>query len=251
MSIVTCYPKSVQVDRNRATVGPCDYHFRFMGADRGADVDPTAGVGWTRLYFADNRWEWSPQVELLHGYEPGSVTPSLELVLSHKHPDDVAAVRSVIEAVRTSHEPWSSRHRIIDVHGAVHEVVVVGSALRDDTGQIIGTEGYYVDVTPNSPDADQQLAAAVAEVATNRATIEQAKGMLMLIYRVDADRAFEILRWRSATTNTKLRLLAEQIVHDVRGLSYRNRLPERSVYDNLLLTAHTRVGQADEQPLAN
>jgi len=45
-------------------------------------------VGWYRFYFADERWEWSPEVEQIHGYQPGTVNPTPRLVLSHKHPDD-------------------------------------------------------------------------------------------------------------------------------------------------------------------
>ncbi|BBZ78140.1 putative transcription antitermination regulator [Mycolicibacterium anyangense] len=207
----------------------------------GGGDDPVGTVGWTRFYFADDRWEWSPAVARLHGYAPDAVAPTTELVLSHKHPDDLAMVHALLDRVRQAHQPWSSRHRIIDTCGALHEVVVVGSHLRDDTGRIVGSEGHYVDVTPTLRAADEHIAAAVAEVATNRATIEQAKGMLMLVYRIDADRAFEILRWRSATTNTKVRLLAEQILIDVRALEHGERLPARSVYDHVLLTAHTRI----------
>lgn len=210
----------------------------------GPGDDPADTVGWTRFYFADERWEWSPAVARLHGYQPDTITPTTELVMSHKHPEDVGQVRAVLAAVRQSHQPWSSRHRIIDTRGEVHEVVVVGSHLRDETGTIVGSEGHYVDVTPIQRSADEHIAAAVAEVATNRAMIEQAKGMLMLIYRVDAERAFEILRWRSGTTNTKLRLLAEQILIDVRALNYGEHLPTRSVYDHVLLTAHTRVARS-------
>ena len=39
-------------------------------------------VGWFRFYFADECWEWAEQVQLMHGYEPGTVTPTTELVLS-------------------------------------------------------------------------------------------------------------------------------------------------------------------------
>lgn len=240
MSIVNGYPEWTIARLSVHWPEPMS-KFLPMGPEGGRDVDPTENVGWTRFYFADESWEWSPQVALLHGYEPGSVSPTTDLVMSHKHPDDQPTVRAVLDAVRHTHQPWSSRHRIVDAHGGVHEVVVVGSSLRDERGQIVGTEGYYVDVTPVLRDADEKLAAAVAEVATNRATIEQAKGMLMLVYRVDADRAFEILRWRSATTNTKLRLLAEQIVADIRGLDHGDRLPDRSVYDHVLLTAHSRI----------
>jgi hypothetical protein len=38
---------------------------------------------------------------------------------------------------------------------------------------------------------------AVAEIAENRAAIEQVKGILMMVYRIDAEAAFDLLRWRS------------------------------------------------------
>ena len=40
-------------------------------------------TGWFRLYFEDERWEWSPEVERLHGYEPGTAKPTTSMVLSH------------------------------------------------------------------------------------------------------------------------------------------------------------------------
>jgi hypothetical protein len=40
-------------------------------------------TGWFRLFFDDERWEWSPEVERLHGYEPGTTQPTTNRVLSH------------------------------------------------------------------------------------------------------------------------------------------------------------------------
>jgi hypothetical protein len=40
------------------------------------------------------------------------------------------------------------------------------------------------------------------------------KGMPMLIYGVDAEVAFGLLKWRSQETNVKLRLLAQQLLDD-------------------------------------
>jgi hypothetical protein len=88
---------------------------------------------------------------------------------------------------------------------------------------------------------DQIVTEAVAEIAEARGVIEQAKGMLMVIYRIGADSAFELLKWRSQETNTKLRELAEQIARDFLDLRYGEELPPRSAYDRLLLTAHHRV----------
>ncbi|KWX26119.1 antitermination regulator [Mycolicibacterium wolinskyi] len=200
-------------------------------------------VGSFRFYFADERWEWSPQVERMHGYEPGTAQPTTELVLSHKHPDDYGQVAATLDEIRRTSGAFSTRHRIIDTAGAVREVVVVGDQLFGDDGSVIGTHGFYVDVTPAITEAREQVVTeAVAEIAEARSGIEQAKGMLMLIYRINADSAFELLRWRSQETNTKLRLLAEQLAKDFLELDYNEILPNRVVFDRLLLTAHLRVG---------
>ncbi|MFN6545554.1 PAS and ANTAR domain-containing protein [Mycolicibacterium nivoides] len=199
-------------------------------------------VGWFRFYFADERWEWSPQVERMHGYEPGTVHPTTELVLSHKHPEDYGQVAATLLEIRRTSGAFSTRHRIIDTAGDVHHVVVVGDQLFDDAGTIIGTHGFYVDVSPSITQArEDAVTEAVAEIAEARGAIEQAKGMLMLIYRINADAAFELLRWRSQETNTKLRLLAEQLAEDFLNLDYSETLPSRPVLDRLLLTAHQRV----------
>ena len=55
-------------------------------------------MGWFRFYFDDDRWEWSPQVEKMHGYLPGSVTPTTEMVLAHKHPDDYRQIAHTLES---------------------------------------------------------------------------------------------------------------------------------------------------------
>jgi ANTAR domain/PAS fold len=203
-------------------------------------------VGWFRFYFADERWEWSEQVQILHGYEPGSVTPTTELVLSHKHPDDRNQVAATLEQMRRTHRTFSTRHRIIDTRGDTREVVVIGDQLNDESGRLIGTHGFYVDVTPSDAMTKAIVTAALNDITENRAAIEQVKGMLMLIYRVDADTAFELLRWRSQETNVKLRTLAEQLVVDYADLVYDEILPPRATFDHLLLTAHQRIERSGD-----
>jgi len=201
-------------------------------------------VGWFRFYFADERWEWSEEVQRLHGYEPGTVMPTTELVLSHKHPDDYKLVAATLEDIRRTHRTFSTRHRIIDTKQAVHDVIVIGDQLYDNDGDVIGTHGFYVDVTETGSMREDLVSAAVAEIAENRAMIEQAKGMLMLIYRVTDDSAFELLKWRSQETNVKLRVLADQVIADFGELAYEETLPPRATFDHLLLTAHLRIGAA-------
>jgi PAS domain S-box-containing protein len=197
--------------------------------------------GWYRFYFADERWEWSPEVARIHGYEPGDVSPSTRLVLSHKHPDDYRQVAAALEDILRTHKPFSTRHRIITVQGTTRDVVVIGERMHDNGGRVIGTQGFYIDVTPAEEIQAAIITEAVAEIAENRAAIEQAKGILMLVYRIGADAAFDLLKWRSQETNVKLRALAEQLLADVHALEYNETVPPRSTFDRLLLTTHQRV----------
>jgi hypothetical protein len=61
------------------------------------------------------------------------------------------------------------------------------------------------------------VSAAFKEFVDNRAVIEQAKGMLMLLYGLDDQAAFEWLRRQSQHTNVKLRVLAAHLVSESRA----------------------------------
>src|SRR6185436_3919817 len=79
-------------------------------------------------------------------------------------------------------------------------------------GEIIKVSGYLIDVT-DALHRDIQAATrmAVELSAENRATIEQAKGALMITYGLDEDEAFALLRWHSQHSNIKLRDIATAI----------------------------------------
>ena len=205
----------------------------MTGAGEAATVVPER-VGAFRFYFDDQRWEWSEQVQRMHGYQPGTVTPTTELVLSHKHPDDRDQIAQTIATIRRTGQPLSSRHRIVDTSGKVRSVVVVGDELHDERGRVIGTQGFYIDTTPDEREQQDLMTAHLAAIAENRAVIEQAKGVLMAAYGITAARAFEILVWRSQETNLKLRELALRFMA---ALSGSHLSPEsRSHVDHTLLT---------------
>jgi ANTAR domain/PAS fold len=198
-------------------------------------------VGRYRFFFADDRWEWSPEVELIHGYRPGTITPTTELVLSHKHPDDYEYIAATLEDIRQSRRPFSTRHRVITKLGETRDIVVIGERLHNGSGEVVGTEGFYIDVSHDAS-REESISEAIAEFSENRAVIEQAKGVVMYVFRVDAEAAFQLLRWRSQETNCKLRALAEQILTDVRALKPDDEaLPARMAFDRLFLTVHERA----------
>ena len=170
----------------------------------------------------------------MHGYQPGTVTPTTELVLSHKHPEDRDQIAQTIATIRRTGQPLSSRHRIIDTSGKVRSVIVVGDELRDEQGRVVGTQGFYIDATSDEREQQDQMTAQLAAIAETRAVIEQAKGVLMAAYGITADRAFDILAWRSQETNLKLRELALKLMA---ALSASHLSTEsRSHVDHTLLT---------------
>jgi hypothetical protein len=198
-------------------------------------------AGWFRFYFEDQRWEWSDQVQRMHGYQSGMVTPTTELVLSHKHPDDRRQVAATIDDMIEHRQPFSTRHRIVDTGGATHDVVVVGDQFCDGRGDVIGTHGFYIDVTPTSAtNSEEVITAKVAAIAERRGVIDQAKGMLMLVYGIDEAAAFNLLKSFSQVRNMKLSAFAQQIAKDFAALG-KEAITPRSRFDQSLLTAHLRV----------
>jgi PAS domain S-box-containing protein len=204
-------------------------------------VEQSAPDGWPvagsfRYHAREDRWEWSDEVAAMHGYEPGTVNPTTELVLSHKHPDDKPTVTQLIEQVRRLGIPFSSRHRIIDTAGNVHVVVVVGDRWSDGAEEFIGTTGFYIDVTEEfDADVRRSLDEVVATIAARRATINQAMGMLMLVHGVSAEKAFAMLARRSQQTNVKLRDLASQFVKEAASAGDAARV------DDILATVHEHL----------
>lgn len=195
-------------------------------------------IGSFRFRFADQCWEWSDEVALLHGYAPGTVHPTTELLLSHKHPEDRDAVAGTLAAAVREGTAFCSRHRIIDTSGVEHQVLVVGDRLFDDTGATVGTTGYYIDLDSGLAEHRQQvLDETLPELVNARARIEQAKGALMLVYGISAEQAFAVLQWRSQKTNTKLRVLAEKLATALSTLGG-GPLWQRTQFDHLLLTIH-------------
>ena len=174
------------------------------------------------------------------GTRPATVQPTTALVLSHKHPDDAAKVALLIEEMAGQGQPFSSRHRIVDTAGRTRRVLVIGEQLCDGSGAVIGSQGFYVDLSDFGQ--DHTVDAAIADFTEHRSQIEQAKGILMAVYRISAEHAFDILVWRSQETNTKLRKLVLQVIADfTTKLNVPSVVRERA--DHLLLTAHQRVSR--------
>lgn len=90
----------------------------------------------------------------------------------------------------------------------------------------------------------ERITVELRAINERRAVIEQAKGMLMFVYGIDADEAFEALRGQSQNHNFRLALVAEQVVKDLVKLS-RTRGPVRQLaLGGLIEAASRRIAQS-------
>ncbi|GAB3584682.1 PAS and ANTAR domain-containing protein [Amycolatopsis endophytica] len=166
------------------------------------------------------RWTWSSEIFQMYGYQAGAVEPGLELVTKHGHPTDRRQLAAVFDEARRTGEPFSAQQRILAADESTRAVVVVGD-VEVEAGETIGVHGYYVDLTTARVREAEQLSELAGEAAglqramASRATIEQAKGMIMLAYGHDSAAAFELLIRVSQQSNTKLRDLADRLVEAV------------------------------------
>lgn len=163
-----------------------------------------------RLDLATGRWQWEDEVYVMHGFEPGEVVPTTQLMLSHKHPEDRPRVDGMLRHAATTGEPFSSVHRIYDADGGTRTLAVVGQGVRDpESGLVTALVGWFVDMTRSQKEAAQREAtASIRASAERRAAIEQAKGVLMVVFRCTAEEAFERLRRASNAANIPVRDLA-------------------------------------------
>lgn len=183
-----------------------------LEAALGAGARPP--VGRYRLDLATGKWAWSNEVYTMHGFKPGEILPTTELMLSHKHPDDRARVDGILHDAARTGEPFSSVHRIFDAQGTVRTVAVTGQGRRDpESGEVCELIGYFIDVTEAQKEVAQREATrSIQASAERRAAIEQAKGVLMVAFSVDAEEAFQHLRQASNLANIPVRDLASWLV---------------------------------------
>jgi hypothetical protein len=176
-------------------------------------------------------WWWSSEMFALYGLPPDAAQPDTETYLRYQHPEDRARVLEAISIACAGGRAFALETRIVRADGRDRDVVLVGEPVSDETGAVVAVEGMAVDITechpPGSP--GERAHALEAEVdqlrmaMASRASIEQAKGILMLLTSCSDQVAFDLLAHISSHTHRKVRDVAQVITESAAGLK---RLPE-------------------------
>lgn len=156
---------------------------------------------------------WSENTYRIHGFAPGDVLPTLELMSRHIHVDDRERVAAAIARCLSDGETFCEWHRLVDARQKVRTVLTAGWATGPAGAGINVLSGFVVDLTVRLRlNREQETTRAVLDAAATRDLIEQAKGMMMVIFDLTEPQAFELLRWHSSHNNIKLREVAATLV---------------------------------------
>ena len=198
---------------------------RFAGAQRD-------GIGRFFAHPVTGRWSWSDAAYEIFGYPAGSVTPSWSLIIGHIPAEDRPVAEAAYELARTHIGPFSWSHRI-HVGDAMRSILMLGETSASDGGNSVNLAalrssaqsdhhrgvtdlslaGYVIDLTVLRVEGARGAAnEAVQSSARQRAVIEQAKGVLMLAFGLNADAAFALLVWHSQRSNRKVHAIAADLL---------------------------------------
>ncbi|MFD0045564.1 PAS and ANTAR domain-containing protein [Pseudarthrobacter scleromae] len=161
---------------------------------------------------ATGRLHWSEAMFQLHGYQRGEVVPTLELLFSHKHPEDRPKCEEIVAQVVQTGGYFCMYHRIIDAQGRTRRVLTTGDALVEG-GRVTALEGVMIDLTSTLQRETEQTARdAVIGATSTRTVIDQARGILMGQLKMGSDDAFQMLVSTSSHRNVKLVVVAAELV---------------------------------------
>lgn len=106
-----------------------------------------AKMGWWDWDLASNRLHWTPQHEVIFGYEPGQSERAYTDWAQRVHPEELAAIEAQLQAALNQHQDFDAEHRLLLPTGEVRWVDVFGRGEYDSSGQPRRMVGVIQDIT--------------------------------------------------------------------------------------------------------
>jgi|GEM_PF-2250203 len=183
--------------------------------DHGVDSSaPTPGrVGAFALFADSGRWRCSTRACALLGLPTEARESTTEEVLRGIHPDDVPAVRAALARCLADGQPFAVQGRLPHPGGEEARLLVVGEGGATSGGAVGVIRGFFVDATGVwAREVGREATRQVLRARASQEVIDQARGILMLLYGLDAEAAFAVLIWQSQRANVKVHRLARLLV---------------------------------------
>lgn len=159
-----------------------------------------------------SRFSGSDDLATVLGFTPGEVLFTAVMLSAHVHAVDRVAWQTALQRCLTTGEAVVVGHRLITADRSERTATTTFAA-GPTIGRTRTVTGVVTDLTNRLRAAtDSEITQAVRASAATRSQIDQAKGMIMAAYDLDAEQAFDLLKWHSSHTNRKLRDLGAALV---------------------------------------
>ncbi|WP_395726349.1 PAS domain S-box protein [Nakamurella sp.] len=188
------------------------------------------------------RFVGSEELASVLGFTPGDVVLTAMMVTSHLHPADQARWQAGVQRCLETGLPQVVAHRLVTADRSERPATTTFTA-HCDHGRVVSVTGVVADLSHQLRTVtDVEIGTAVRASAATRSEIDQAKGIVMAAFDVDAEQAFALLTWHSSHSNRKLRDLSGELI--VRLSSAH---PERPLRQRLA-TVFTDLGSPKAMP---
>ena len=135
-------------------------------------ASPATRVGRFAYSAVAGTWEWDDELFRILGLQPWSITPTVESLLSCKHPEDSTRVCDVLVRAASDGKPFSVSYWLAGADGVERRVVVVGqSETCRGRSCCVAINGYCIDLTADfGQDHAVVVGPPVLESARQRST---------------------------------------------------------------------------------
>ena len=158
------------------------------------------------------RFVGSDELASVLGFTPGDVVLTAMMVTAHLHPADQSRWQGGLQRCLETGRPQVVEHRIITADRSERPASTTLTAQRD-RDVVVSVTGVINDLSHRLRAAtDVEIGTAVRASAATRSEIDQAKGIVMAAFDIDADQAFALLKWHSSHANRKLRDLSGALI---------------------------------------
>ncbi|MEV0354945.1 ANTAR domain-containing protein [Nocardia sp. NPDC050697] len=187
------------------------------------------------------RWTRRTEPRTTAAADTGAGRMSADVLLSQVHEQD----REPLAEALASGQRFCLRVRLPDGAGAERTLILLVDQTAGEVGPGAEVEGIYLDLTDALGAQSQTLLdEKLPPMVALGATVEQAVGMLRLVYSITANKARELLLWRATETGVPVTEFAARLCAAVDGDGELAPAAVRARVDDLLLTLHERIGEA-------
>jgi PAS domain S-box-containing protein len=112
-----------------------------------SEIERLANVGSWSWDVQTDEVCWSEQAFRIFGYDPHADRATRDAFFAALHPEDREVLSNVSARIAAGVTPSASRCRFIHANGSARHVILTGTPIRDQTGQLIRVVGAALDVT--------------------------------------------------------------------------------------------------------